>query len=130
MSLTQIARAVDESPCQIADDLNHLFRSLKHTQYKAVIEPARCRACGFMFSEGKLNKPSKCPQPTLQARGVSILSAMTLKWENLDMLSRGKSSLLQSCGFDRGWDQLTRSAAAGSLGNRECGSVWYQYATL
>jgi hypothetical protein len=62
MSLTQIARAVDESPCQIADDLNHLFRSLKHTQYKAVIEPARCRACGFMFSEGKLNKPSKCPE--------------------------------------------------------------------
>ena len=62
MSLTQIARTVDESPGQIADDLNHLFRSLKHTEYKAVIEPAGCRACGFMFSEGKLNKPSKCPE--------------------------------------------------------------------
>jgi predicted Zn-ribbon and HTH transcriptional regulator len=62
MSLTQIARTVDESPGQIAADLNHLFRSLKHTEYKAVIEPARCRACGFMFSEGKLNKPSKCPE--------------------------------------------------------------------
>jgi hypothetical protein len=62
MSLTQIARTVDESPGQIADDLNHLFRSLKHTEYKTVIEPARCRACGFMFSGGKLNKPSKCPE--------------------------------------------------------------------
>lgn len=62
MSLTQIARLADESPSQIANDLNHLFRSLKHTEYKAVVEPARCRACGFAFSGGKLNKPSKCPE--------------------------------------------------------------------
>lgn len=62
MGLTQIARTVDESPGQIADDLSHLLRSLKHTEYKAVIEPARCRACGFEFSEEKLNKPSKCPE--------------------------------------------------------------------
>ncbi|HWH68059.1 MAG TPA: hypothetical protein VNT26_01630 [Candidatus Sulfotelmatobacter sp.] len=62
MPLTQIAREVDESPGQISDDLNHLFRSLKHTDYKAVIEPARCRACGFEFSEEKLTKPSKCPE--------------------------------------------------------------------
>ena len=62
MSLTQIARSVDESPGQIADDMNHLLRSLKHTEYRAAIEQARCRACGFQFSEGKLNKPSKCPQ--------------------------------------------------------------------
>ena len=62
MSLRQIARMEDESPDRIADDLNHLFRSLKHTEYEAVIEPARCRARGFEFSESKLNKPSKCPK--------------------------------------------------------------------
>ncbi len=61
MSVAQIARLVDESPGRIADDLNHLFRSLKHTEYKAVIEPARCRRCGFEFSEAKVNRPSKCP---------------------------------------------------------------------
>jgi transcriptional regulator len=61
MSLKQISREVDESPGQIADDLNHLVRSLKHTEYKAVIEPANCRACGFEFSERKVSKPSKCP---------------------------------------------------------------------
>jgi len=61
-SLRQIARMEDELPDRIADDLNHLFRSLKHTEYEAVIEPARCRACGFEFSESKLNKPSKCPK--------------------------------------------------------------------
>ena len=61
LTVRQIARLEDESPSRIADDLQHLLRSLKHTEYKAVVEPARCRACGFEFSEGKLNKPSKCP---------------------------------------------------------------------
>ena len=62
MTVSQIARLVDESPSGIADDLNHLLRSLKHTEYKAVVEPARCRACGFEFTEKKLTKPSKCPE--------------------------------------------------------------------
>jgi len=62
MTVSDIAELVDESPGRIADDLNHLFRSLKHTEYKAVVEPARCRACGFEFSEGKLTRPSKCPE--------------------------------------------------------------------
>jgi len=62
MSVSQIARAVKETPGQIADDLHHLLRSLKHTDYQAVIEPARCRDCGFEFSPEKLSKPSKCPE--------------------------------------------------------------------
>jgi predicted Zn-ribbon and HTH transcriptional regulator len=62
MSVTQIARIVGEHPSQVADDLRHLVRSLKHSEYRAIIEPARCRACGFEFSEEKLNKPSKCPE--------------------------------------------------------------------
>ena len=62
MTVSQIARLVDESPGRVADDLNHLLRSLKHTEYKAVVEPARCRACGFQFSAEKLTKPSKCPE--------------------------------------------------------------------
>ena len=61
MTVSQIARLVDESPARVADDLNHLLRSLKHTEYKAVMEPACCRSCGFEFSKDKLTKPSKCP---------------------------------------------------------------------
>jgi predicted Zn-ribbon and HTH transcriptional regulator len=53
---------VDESPARIADDLTHLLRSLKHTEYKAIVESARCRSCGFEFSGDKLTKPSKCPE--------------------------------------------------------------------
>jgi len=62
LTVTQIARMVDESPGQIADDLRHVLRSLKHTAYKAHVQPARCRGCGFEFSEEKLTKPSKCPK--------------------------------------------------------------------
>src|SRR5260221_6353817 len=62
MGIAQIAREVKESPSQIVDDLEHLLRSLKHTEYKAMVEPARCRACGFVFSTEKLTKPSKCPE--------------------------------------------------------------------
>jgi len=64
MSVTQIARLVREPPKQIADDLEHLLRSLKHTEYRAMIEPARCRACGFEFGLEKLsNYDSKFIMP-------------------------------------------------------------------
>jgi predicted Zn-ribbon and HTH transcriptional regulator len=61
MTITQIARQVREPPAQIADDFAHLLRSLKHTSYRAAIEPAQCRSCGFQFSPDKLRKPSRCP---------------------------------------------------------------------
>lgn len=62
MSVSQIARAVDESPKQIEEDLIHLFRSLKHSEYEAKMEPAACRKCGFEFDASKLRKPSRCPE--------------------------------------------------------------------
>ena len=62
MSVTQIARLVKESPDDVADDLEHLFLSLKHTEYSGAITPARCRKCGFEFAKDKLRKPSKCPE--------------------------------------------------------------------
>lgn len=61
MSLSQIARAVGESPKDITDALKHLAKSLKHTEYDFVVDPAECRRCGFEFGTEKLNRPSKCP---------------------------------------------------------------------
>jgi predicted Zn-ribbon and HTH transcriptional regulator len=49
-------------PQDVEDDLAHLLRSLRHTGYRAVIEPARCRHCGFQFGKNKLHKPGKCPK--------------------------------------------------------------------
>ena len=62
LTLTQIARIADESPKDVEDDLKHLLKSLKHTEYTVSVEPAQCRKCGFQFSNEKLGKPSKCPE--------------------------------------------------------------------
>jgi predicted Zn-ribbon and HTH transcriptional regulator len=61
MSVSQLARLVGESQADVEDDLLHLLKSLKHTEYTARVTPALCRKCGFEFSPDKLRKPSKCP---------------------------------------------------------------------
>lgn len=62
MSLSQIAHAMGESPKDVSDALNHLVKSLKHTEQELVIHPAECRRCGFEFRADKFKRPSKCPQ--------------------------------------------------------------------
>lgn len=39
ITVSQIARLVDESPGRVADDLNHLFRSLKHLSLPTSLIP-------------------------------------------------------------------------------------------
>jgi len=62
MTVSEIARATEQSPGDVADDLEHLLLSLPHTEYEAAVSPARCRKCRFEFSTDKLRKPSKCPK--------------------------------------------------------------------
>lgn len=62
LTVTQIARMVREAPRDVAADIQHLIRSLKHSEYHVVISPATCRKCGFEFGSDKLQKPSKCPE--------------------------------------------------------------------
>jgi len=62
LSIPQIARLVGEAPNDVASDLQHLLRSLKHTDCMASITPAKCKKCGFEFGTDKLTKPSKCPE--------------------------------------------------------------------
>src|SRR5687768_7521289 len=49
MTVTEIARFVEQSGKDTLEDLQHLLQSLKHTEYKAVVEPATCRKCDFEF---------------------------------------------------------------------------------
>jgi transcriptional regulator len=62
MSLSEIARAVNEKPKDVIDALTHLAQSSRHSDYELVIEPAECRKCGFEFRTDKFSRPSKCPQ--------------------------------------------------------------------
>jgi predicted Zn-ribbon and HTH transcriptional regulator len=62
MTVSEISRFVEQPGKDTAFDLEHLLRSIKHTEYKAVIEVATCKKCGFEFNTHKLRKPSKCPK--------------------------------------------------------------------
>jgi len=61
-SIRQIARALRVPFSTVKDDLEHLLKSLRHTEYVAVVAPAGCRKCGFEFATDKLAKPSRCPK--------------------------------------------------------------------
>ncbi len=62
MTVSEISRFVEQPGKDTVADLQHLLQSLKHTEYKPVVEVATCKKCGFEFSSDKLRKPSKCPE--------------------------------------------------------------------
>ena len=62
MTVTEISRFVVQKVQDTTEDLDHLLKSLKHTEFEAQIQPAVCKKCGFEFGKEKLRKPSKCPK--------------------------------------------------------------------
>jgi len=60
-SLQELAQLLAVHPKEVEDDLQHLIKSLRHRPYRAVITPATCKKCGFVFHKDKLHKPGKCP---------------------------------------------------------------------
>lgn len=61
-SVSWLARELGLDRHDVEDDLRHMIRSARAAGHRVIIEPARCRACDFVFSEDKLSKPGKCPQ--------------------------------------------------------------------
>ena len=61
LTVSELARQLDMSARDVADDLAHLERSLRRAGAALEVEPARCRKCGFRFAKEKLRKPGKCP---------------------------------------------------------------------
>lgn len=60
-SVSSLAREFGLTRRDIEDDLQHALRSARAAGYEIEILPARCKACGFVFSDDKLSKPSRCP---------------------------------------------------------------------
>jgi predicted Zn-ribbon and HTH transcriptional regulator len=60
-SVSSIARDLGLRRADVEQDLRHLIRSARAAGHRVVVQPARCRACGFTFDEEKLSKPGKCP---------------------------------------------------------------------
>ena len=61
-SLHELAQLLEERPKDVEDDLHHLIKSLRNMSYHAVITPATCKKCGFVFHKDKLHKPGKRPR--------------------------------------------------------------------
>jgi predicted Zn-ribbon and HTH transcriptional regulator len=60
-SVSWIARELGLAQRDVEDDLGHLIRSARAAGRQVIVEPARCRRCGFTFAEDRLSKPGKCP---------------------------------------------------------------------
>lgn len=60
-SVSSIARELGMKRNDVEDDLEHLIRSVRAAGHAVSVVPARCRSCGFLFSEDRLAKPSRCP---------------------------------------------------------------------
>jgi hypothetical protein len=59
---SSLARELGLPRRDIEDDLRHLVRSARTAGHRVIVEPARCKSCGFVFGGDKLSKPGKCPQ--------------------------------------------------------------------
>ena len=58
---SSLARQVGLRRGDIEEDLRHAVRSAQASGHDIVVEPARCKACGFLFDATVLTKPSRCP---------------------------------------------------------------------
>ena len=59
---SSLARELGVDRRDMENDLQHLIRSAKAAGHRVIVEPARCKSCGFVFTEEKLSKPGKCPE--------------------------------------------------------------------
>ena len=59
---SSIAHELKLTRDEVEDHLKHLLKSAKTAGQHVKIEPARCRNCGYSFSQDKVTKPGKCPE--------------------------------------------------------------------
>jgi hypothetical protein len=70
-SVSSLARELGLDRRDAEDDLRHAIRSARAAGHHVVVDPARCKRCGFLFPDDKLSKPGKCPE----CRGTRIFEA-------------------------------------------------------
>ena len=73
-SVSSLARELGLGRGDMEAELRHLIRSARAAGHRIVVEPARCRSCGFQFGEHKLAKPGRCPV----CRGTRLFEAQVL----------------------------------------------------
>lgn len=59
ITIFELSEKLDRPVSEIIDDLQSIFKSSKHKDFKIEIRPPICQICGFKFD--KSLTPSKCP---------------------------------------------------------------------
>lgn len=58
---SSLARELGLDRRGMEEDLRHMIRSAVAAGHEVIVEPAKCRRCGFEFAADKLTRPGKCP---------------------------------------------------------------------
>ena len=58
---SSLARELGLDRRDMENDLHHMIRSARASGHEVIVEPARCKSCGFVFEEDRLHKPGRCP---------------------------------------------------------------------
>jgi predicted Zn-ribbon and HTH transcriptional regulator len=58
---SSLARELQLDRRTMEEDLRHMIRSARAAGHRVVVEPARCKSCGFEFGADRLSKPGRCP---------------------------------------------------------------------
>ncbi len=67
-TVSSLARELGLRRGDMEEELQHAIRSARAAGERVEVDPARCKACGFVFDPDKLSKPGKCPE----CRGTRI----------------------------------------------------------
>lgn len=65
LSFEELRRELEVPARALEDDLRHVERSLRRGHARLRVDPARCLACGFTFTDRaprRFQAPSRCPQ--------------------------------------------------------------------
>jgi predicted Zn-ribbon and HTH transcriptional regulator len=63
VSARELASRLGLREKDVADHLEHVARTLEARGARLAVEPAQCRACGFVFEHrARLTRPSRCPE--------------------------------------------------------------------
>ena len=69
---SSLARDLGVDRRRIEDELRHAIRTARAAGRDVLVEPARCKACGFEFDPSRLVKPSRCPS----CKGTRLFEAL------------------------------------------------------
>lgn len=62
LTASALAREFDIQAAEVLRHIEHVARSLEHSDEEFLVAPPECRDCGFNGFDDLINRPSRCPE--------------------------------------------------------------------